>query len=100
MADPNLPAPAGPFSAWERAIAFRYLRARRKEGGVALVSVISFFGVMLSVAVLIIVMSVMNGFRAELLGQILGFNGHVYVSGPMLNDPAKVEQALARIRRV
>jgi lipoprotein-releasing system permease protein len=100
MADPSLPAPAGPFSAWERAIAFRYLRARRKQGGVALVSVISFFGVMAAVAVLIIVMSVMNGFRSELLGRILGFNGHLYVSGPMLNDPNRVEQAIARIRKV
>ena len=94
------PAPAGPFSAWERAIALRYLRARRKQGGVALVSVISFFGVMAAVAVLIIVMSVMNGFRAELLGQILGFNGHLYVSGRLLDDPARVDKAIARIRQV
>ena len=100
MADPGLPVPAGPFSAWERAIAFRYLRARRKQGGVALVSMISFFGVMAAVAVLIIVMSVMNGFRSELLGRILGFNPHLYVSGPLMNDPARVDQALARIRKV
>ncbi len=100
MAEPNPPIPAGPFSAWERAIAFRYLRARRKQGGVALVSAISFFGVMAAVAVLIIVMSVMNGFRSELLGRILGFNGHLYVSGAMLQDPAKVDRALARIRRI
>ena len=100
MTDPHPPAPAGPFSAWERAIAFRYLRARRKQGGVALVSMISFFGVMAAVAVLIIVMSVMNGFRSELLGRILGFNGHLYVSGPMLQDPAKVDMALARIRKI
>jgi lipoprotein-releasing system permease protein len=92
--------PAVAFSAWERAIAFRYLRARRKQGGVALVSVISFFGVMAAVAVLIIVMSVMNGFRSELLGRILGFNGHVYVSGALLSDPPKVEQAVERIRRI
>ena len=100
MAEPDPPTPAGPFSAWERAIAFRYLRARRKQGGVALVSAISFFGVMAAVAVLIIVMSVMNGFRSELLGRILGFNGHLYVSGAMLQDPAKVDRALARIRRI
>ena len=93
-------SPAGPFAAWERAIAFRYLRARRKQGGVALVSAISFVGVMLAVAVLIIVMSVMNGFRSELLGRMLGFNGHLYVSGPLLSDPAKVDQVLARIRAV
>ena len=100
MTDRTPPAPAGPFSAWERAIAFRYLRARRKQGGVALVSAISFFGVMAAVAVLIIVMSVMNGFRAELLGRMLGFNGHLYVSGPLLGDPAQVDQALARIRKI
>ena len=100
MTDRTPPAPAGPFSAWERAIAFRYLRARRKQGGVALVSAISFFGVMAAVAVLIIVMSVMNGFRAELLGRMLGFNGHLYVSGPLLGDPARVDQALARIRKI
>ena len=93
-------APAGPFSAWERAIAFRYLRARRKQGGVALVSAISFFGVMAAVAVLIIVMSVMNGFRAELLNEMLGFNGHLYVAGPVISDPARVEQTIARIRKV
>jgi lipoprotein-releasing system permease protein len=100
MADPSPPVPSGPFSAWERAIALRYLRARRKQGGVALVSTISFFGVMLAVAVLIIVMSVMNGFRSDLLGRILAFNAHVYVAGPLMNDPVRVDQALARIRRV
>jgi lipoprotein-releasing system permease protein len=92
--------PAGAFSAWERTIAFRYLRARRKQGGVALVSVISFFGVMAAVAVLIIVMSVMNGFRTELLSRILGFNGHIYVTGPLLSDPAKVDQTVARLRQI
>ncbi len=92
--------PAGPFSRWERTIAFRYLRARRKEGGVALVSIISFVGVMLAVAVLVIVMSVMNGFRAELLSRILGFNSHLEVTGALLDDPARREDALARIRAV
>jgi lipoprotein-releasing system permease protein len=77
------PAAAPPFSAWEREIAARYLRARRSEGGVALISIISFVGIMLAVAVLIIVMSVMNGFRAELLHEILGLNGHLgIVAGP------------------
>jgi lipoprotein-releasing system permease protein len=81
--------PAGAFSGWERAIAGRYLRTKKKDGGVALISIISFIGITLAVAVLIIVMSVMNGFRAELLGRILGFNGHVYVSGPLLNDAGR-----------
>jgi lipoprotein-releasing system permease protein len=92
--------PAGPFAAWERQVAFRYLRARRKEGGVALISVISFVGVMLAVAVLVIVMSVMNGFRHELLGRMLGFNGHIYVSGQLLSDPARRQAAIERIRAI
>ena len=92
--------PAGAFSAWERSIAFRYLRARRKEGGIALVSIISFLGVMLAVAVLIIVMSVMNGFRGELMSRILGFNGHLYAAGPALTDPARRDALIARLRAV
>ncbi|MEN9855350.1 MAG: hypothetical protein RLZZ157_476 [Pseudomonadota bacterium] len=68
-----------PFGAWERSLAGRYLRARKENGGVALISIISFIGIFLAVAVLIIVMSVMNGFRGELLGRILGVNGHVFV---------------------
>jgi lipoprotein-releasing system permease protein len=70
---------SGPFGQWERTLASRYLRARKENGGVALISIISFLGIFLAVAVLIIVMSVMNGFRAELLGRILGLNGHVFI---------------------
>ncbi len=92
--------PAGAFSGWERAIAGRYLRAKRKDGGVAIISLISFIGITLAVAVLIIVMSVMNGFRAELLDRILGFNGHAYVGGPPLNNPASREQVLRAVRQV
>lgn len=72
--------PAGPFSRWERMVAGRYLRSKRREGGVALIGIIAYVGIALAVAVLIIVMSVMNGFRAELLSRILGFNGHVFVA--------------------
>ena len=89
--------PAAPFSGWERSVAARYLRAKRKNGGVALISIISFIGIMLAVAVLIIVMSVMNGFRAELLNRILGFNGHLFVTGQALNEPDRT-LALQRIR--
>lgn len=78
---------AGPFSRWERSVARRYLFAKRKNGGVALISVISFSAVMLAVFALITVMSVMNGFRAELLGRILGFNGHLYAQSPLINGP-------------
>ncbi|MBN2753153.1 MAG: lipoprotein-releasing ABC transporter permease subunit [Rhodospirillaceae bacterium] len=60
-------------------VAFRYLRARRKEGFVSVIAGFSFAGIMLGVATLIIVMSVMNGFRTELLSRILGVNGHLAV---------------------
>jgi lipoprotein-releasing system permease protein len=91
--------PAAPFSAWERSIAVRYLRAKRKNGGVALISAISFIGIMLAVAVLISVMSIMNGFRADLLNRMLGFNPHIYITGPVLNDPER-EPMLRRVRAV
>jgi lipoprotein-releasing system permease protein len=90
---------APPFGLWERMLAGRYLRAKRSQGGVALISVISFFGIMIAVAVLIIVMSVMNGFRAELLGKILGFNGHVFVTGGVLDGPER-DAAVRRILKV
>lgn len=68
---------AGPFSAFERMVAWRYLRSRRKEAFISVIASISFAGIMLGVATLIIVMAVMNGFRAELLVRILGINGHI-----------------------
>jgi len=73
------PAGAGPFSVFERMVAWRYLRARRKEAVISVIASISFVGIMLGVATLIIVMAVMNGFRAELLTRILGINGHLIV---------------------
>ncbi len=80
-----------PFSAIEWALAGRYLRARKKERTVSVISIISFLGIMLGVATLIIVMSVMNGFRVELLSKILGLNGHIVVqsiTGTMPNFDA------------
>ena len=67
------------FSAFERLVAFRYLRARRQEGLVSVIAAFSLVGIFLGVATLIIVMSVMNGFREELLSRILGLNGHMTV---------------------
>ena len=72
-------AGAGPFSVFERMVAWRYLRSRRKDTVISVISLISFVGIMLGVATLIIVMAVMNGFRAELLNRILGVNGHLIV---------------------
>jgi len=74
------PAGAGPFSGFERMVAWRYLRSRRKETVISVIASISFLGIMLGVATLIVVMAVMNGFRAELLSRILGINGHLIVT--------------------
>jgi lipoprotein-releasing system permease protein len=69
------------FSAFERKVAGRYLRARRGERFVSVIAIFSLVGIALGVATLIIVMSVMNGFRQEFLAQILGLNGDVGVYG-------------------
>ena len=63
----------------ERVIAFRYLRPKKKEGFLKIISIFSFTGIALGVAILIIVMSVMDGFRAELINKILGFNPHIII---------------------
>ncbi len=63
----------------EKEITFRFLKARKKDGFLNIISIFSFIGIGLGVAVLIIVMSVMNGFRAELINKIVGFNPHVTV---------------------
>ncbi len=78
-------AATSPFSYFEWMVARRYLGATRSGKGVSLISIIAFVGIMLAVAVLIIVMSVMQGFRAKLLEQMLGLNGHVFVQ---LTDPS------------
>jgi lipoprotein-releasing system permease protein len=76
MTEPN---GTPPFSRYEWMLSLRYLRARRKEGFISVIAGFSFLGIMLGVATLIIVMAVMNGFRAELLDKILGLNGHLLV---------------------
>ncbi|MCF1474523.1 lipoprotein-releasing ABC transporter permease subunit [Agrobacterium vitis] len=77
--DAAVPSSAKPFSAFERMVAWRYLRARRKEAVISVIAGFSFVGIMLGVATLIIVMAVMNGFRTELISRILGINGHMIV---------------------
>jgi lipoprotein-releasing system permease protein len=76
-----MPEPTGthPFAPFEWMLSLRYLRARRKEGFISVIAGFSFLGIMLGVATLIIVMAVMNGFRQELLGKILGLNGHLLI---------------------
>ena len=67
------------ISTLEKEITFRFLKARKKDGFLNVISIFSFIGISLGVAVLIIVMSVMNGFRTELINKIVGFNSHLTV---------------------
>jgi lipoprotein-releasing system permease protein len=87
------------FAPFEWMLSLRYLRARRKEGFISVIAGISFLGIMLGVATLIIVMAVMNGFRKELLDKILGLNGHLVVQ-PLQSPLVDWEQVAARIARV
>jgi len=67
------------ISTLEKEITFRFLKARKKDGFLNVISIFSFIGISLGVAVLIIVMSVMNGFRTELINKIVGFNSHATI---------------------
>ncbi len=91
------------FSQFEWTMALRYLRARRQEGFISVIALFSFLGIGLGVATLIIVMSVMNGFRADLLDRILGMNGHYEVKAPdngLLVDYEPVMKRLSAVREV
>jgi lipoprotein-releasing system permease protein len=92
-------ASARPFSAFERLVAWRYLRPRRKEAFISVIAGFSFVGIMLGVAALIIVMAVMNGFRSELITRILGINGHMIVqtAADPLTDYADLSDRFAKI---
>jgi lipoprotein-releasing system permease protein len=88
-----------PFSLFEWMLAGRYLRTRRREGFVSVIAGFSFLGIMLGVATLIVVLSVMNGFRKELLDKIVGINGHIFVA-PIespLTDYADVATRIAAV---
>ena len=67
------------FTKAEKLIALRNLKPKKKEGFLKVISIFSFIGIMLGVAILIIVMSVMNGFRTDLTNKILGFNPHITI---------------------
>ena len=91
------------FSKFERLVAKRYLRAKRKEGFISVITGFAFTGIALGVATLIIVMSVMNGFRHELLSRILGINGHIGLMSPLgypFNNYKEAIQELADIKHV
>ena len=69
-----------PFGAVERMIAMRYLRAKKTQGGVGLIAAISFTCIMLAIAAMIIIMSIMNGFREDMVSLTIGSQGHMYVA--------------------
>ena len=90
---------AAPFSPHEFLIAFRYLGATRRDGGVAMIAIISFVAVMLAVTALIAVMSVMNGFRHQLLSNLLGAQPHIVVDARDMG-PDRIDALLAEIEAV
>ena len=88
------------ISTLEKEITLRFLKARKKDGFLNVISIFSFIGISLGVAVLIIVMSVMNGFRTELINKIVGFNSHITVK-PYSNsiDEDKINNKLNSISK-
>ena len=100
MSDSSAPVQtAGPFSRFEWMLAGRYLRARRRETFISVISWLTLVGVALGVATLIVVMSVMNGFRDELLTKILGLNGH-FTAYPIDAKFTDYDQTAAKIETV
>ena len=90
-----------PFGKVERMISRRYLGAKKKDGGVGLIATLSFFCIMLAVAAMIIIMSIMNGFRDEMIRLTIGSEGHMYVaSSSPLPTPESVAQLESRVAEV
>ncbi len=91
------------FAKFERITAWRYLRAKRKEGFISVITGFALTGIALGVATLIIVMSVMNGFKAELLNRILGINGHISIvaaAGFPFNNYKQAVEELEKIEGI
>ena len=88
------------FSKFELLAAKRYLHAKRKEGFISVITGFAFAGIALGVATLIMVMSVMNGFRAELLGRILGINGHIGIQAPPQQPFNNYQQAIEEMEKL
>ena len=89
-----------PFAPFEWILAGRYLRARRREGFISVISLFSFLGILLGVATLIVVMAVLNGFRAELLDKILGFQGHASIYHSDVSPIQNYAELQTRIARI
>ena len=91
------------FNQTEQMIAFRYIKSRRVEGFISIAAWFSLIGIMLGVATLIVVMSVMNGFRTELVDRILGINGHLVVyekNEPYVSNYNQVINKISDIKNV
>ncbi|MCO5093243.1 lipoprotein-releasing ABC transporter permease subunit [Bosea sp. (in: a-proteobacteria)] len=95
----DVPTGTKPFAGFEWQLAGRYLRSRRREGFVSVNAAFSFLGIMLGVATLIIVMSVMNGFRKELLEKIVGVNGHIFAT-PIDRPLDDYDSVAERLRKI
>lgn len=87
------------FNAHERMVAFRYLKIRSNEGFVTLVALFSLLGIAIGVMVLIVTMSVMNGFREELLSKVIGFNGHMLYQ-PLGGKMSDYDDAVTRLKKI
>lgn len=95
------PTQNSPFGGVERKIAMRYLRAKKSQGGVGFIAVISFTCIMLAIAAMITIMSIMNGFRADVIRLTIGIEGHIYVQTAQANPPLElVEDLEARMKTV
>jgi len=81
------------ISQLEKKVTFRYLKPKKKDGFLNVISIFSFIGISLGVAVLIIVMSVMNGFRSELINKIVGFNAHITIQPYTVLDKKKLNNS-------
>jgi len=91
------------FNETERTIAFRYIKSRRAEGFISISAWFSLIGITLGVATLIVVMSVMNGFRAELVDRILGINGHLIVykkNQPLISNYNEIVSQILDVKDV
>lgn len=102
VADNRKGSPA--FGKFERKLAARYLGARKSEGGVGLIAVLSFLCIMLAIFAMITIMSIMNGFRETTLGLTLGTDGHMYVASAAANPPKEqidgLRERLAQVEGV
>ncbi len=99
MSGSDAPIPATrPFSPFEFWVAFRYLRARRRQGSISVIAAFSFLGIVVGVAALIVVMAVMNGFHHDLREKMIGFNGHLFLQGveTPFTDYAAVSDRVAK----